>query len=115
MLNLFQDNNFPSLAAMAGPPLGFGEVDQKMHLHFLELCAGSHRLSDVAMEYRLRALAMDVPGLEVFLIESQNLHRKVDMLAQVCSNHVLNLVAICHGFTTDTSCYKRLRKLLEPN
>ena len=55
---------------MAGPDLGFGEVDQKMHLHFLELCAGSHRLSDVAMEYKLRALAMDVSRFQVFLIET---------------------------------------------
>ena len=71
VLHLVQDNDFPSLAAMAGPPLGFGEIDEMMHLHFLELCAGSHRLSDVAAEFNLRALAMDVTHFQqVFLIET---------------------------------------------
>ena len=41
----------------------FGAVPDDKQLHFLELCAGSHRLTDVAGEYGLSALAMDAPHL----------------------------------------------------
>ena len=30
-------------------------------LHLLEVCAGSHRLTDTALEYGLQAVALDVP------------------------------------------------------
>lgn len=40
---------------------GFGEPSHGERLHFLELCAGAHRLTDTACEFGLNALAMDVP------------------------------------------------------
>lgn len=42
---------------------GFGDPDAPLHV--LELCAGAHRITDVALEYGLCALAMDVPQLYI--------------------------------------------------
>lgn len=44
-------------------PSGIGEVNPDAKLQFLELCAGSHRLTDCAMEYGLAAHAFDAPKL----------------------------------------------------
>ena len=44
---------------------GFGDVDDiGPGLHFVELCAGSHRLTSVALEYNLKAIAMDAASLD---------------------------------------------------
>lgn len=44
---------------------GFGDVDDiGPGLHFVELCAGSHRLTSVALEYNLKAVAMDAASLD---------------------------------------------------
>lgn len=42
---------------------GYGVVDEENHLHFLEICAGSHRLTDCALDLGLKAHAMDDPCL----------------------------------------------------
>lgn len=39
---------------------GFGPTREDEKLHLLELCAGSHRLTDSALEFGLSALALDV-------------------------------------------------------
>ena len=43
---------------------GFGDVEVGAQLNFLELCAGSHRLADVALEFGLKSLAMDASCLD---------------------------------------------------
>ena len=46
---------------------GFGDVDDiGPGLHLVELCAGSHRLSTIALEYHLKSLAMDASNLRLF-------------------------------------------------
>jgi hypothetical protein len=48
-----------------GPASGFGPATESEHLHLLELCAGSHRISDAASEYGLNALPMDVSCIRI--------------------------------------------------
>ncbi len=38
---------------------GFGDVPEGSELHFIELCAGAHRLCDVACDSGMKAMAMD--------------------------------------------------------
>ncbi len=52
-------------------------MDPGEHLHFLELCAGSHRLTDVALEFGMRALAMDASHLQLVLIVNLILNGEV--------------------------------------
>ena len=49
---------------------GLDVPDETEKLQFLELCAGSHRLTDAALEYGYSALAMDVPSLNKYRMDS---------------------------------------------
>ena len=40
---------------------GFGTTDDDRALHFVEVCAGSHRLTDAALDCGLKGHALDVP------------------------------------------------------
>lgn len=44
---------------------GFGDVTADQQLHFLEICAGSHRLTDSAIEHGMNAHAMDVALVKI--------------------------------------------------
>lgn len=50
---------FLLLAGRALAYSGLGEPSHDERLHFLELCAGSHRMTDCMLEYGLFAHAMD--------------------------------------------------------
>lgn len=39
---------------------GYGVTPAENQLQFLEICAGSHRITDAGQEYGIRGLAMDV-------------------------------------------------------
>lgn len=58
----FSNNNL-SLLIIAHFISGYGVVDEGNHLQFLEICAGSHRLTDCALDLGLKAHAMDDPCL----------------------------------------------------
>lgn len=47
------------MVAAIPPCRGYGDTPRQQGLHFLELCAGSHHLTDVALEFGLQAHAMD--------------------------------------------------------
>lgn len=44
---------------------GLGDVTEEQQLHFLEICAGSHRLTDAAIEHGMNAHAIDVSLLKI--------------------------------------------------
>lgn len=41
--------------------LGCGDIEENGYLHFVELFAGRHHLTDSMLEYGMRACAMDAP------------------------------------------------------
>ena len=58
---------------------GFGPTREDEKLHLVELCAGSHRLTDSALEFGLAAMAFDVTKWHFFMVLSSNLMLLIEM------------------------------------
>ena len=71
------------------PLSGLDVPDQGEHLHFLELCAGAHRLTDAATDYGYSALAMDVPSLNTHIENGFNQISYKAVLFWSCLNHIV--------------------------
>lgn len=77
----------------------YGVVHPEDHLHFLELCAGSHRLTDCALDLGLKAHAMDVTySRHQDLLESVGFLSALQSLRRVIQGGLLWLGIPCSSW-----------------